>query len=328
MMTKPDAIYARYSSHAQDEGTSIEVQIEQCERAAGGPCRHYIDRAKTGRAMGGRDELIRLLADADAGKIGRVFVYKFDRLGRAAETHVIAQQLDDAHVPLVSATEGTNALARGIQLVVAEDYSRQLAQRTRDGLIKRFEQAAFTGGIAPYGYRVIDRGGRRVLAVESVEAEIVRGVVREFLNESVGLKIMAKRLRERGVASRRGKGWCFTSVRSVLLNPIYTGRVRYNVRRMHLDRRTGRRVPRFRAAAEHCERQDESLRIIDDESFARIQERIGPKAERRGLKRNRGIAAFTGLVFCPEGHKCYRAKSANGKGTYTYYVCSRHQRYD
>src|SRR5688572_10070887 len=74
-MTKTDAIYARYSSHAQDDSTSIEVQIEQCERAAGGKCQHYIDRAKTGRAMGGRTELLRLLADAEASKIKRVLVY-------------------------------------------------------------------------------------------------------------------------------------------------------------------------------------------------------------------------------------------------------------
>src|SRR3954470_20854935 len=162
---KVDVIYGRYSSHAQDDGTSIEVQIEQCERAAGGKCAHYIDRAKTGRAPAGRAELLRMMEDAAAGRIGRVFVYKFDRLGRDAETHVVARQLEEAGAQLVSATEGTNQLARGIQLVVAEDYSRQLASRTRDGLLKRFEQGGFTGGVAPYGYKVVDRDGRRVLAV-------------------------------------------------------------------------------------------------------------------------------------------------------------------
>jgi len=118
---KHDAIYARYSSHAQDDVTSIEVQLEQCERAAGGTCKHYIDRAKTGRTTGGRNALLELLADADAGKVKRLFIYKFDRLGRDAETHMIARQLEDAGVEVVSATEGTNQLSRGIQLVVAED---------------------------------------------------------------------------------------------------------------------------------------------------------------------------------------------------------------
>jgi hypothetical protein len=31
-MRKTTAIYARYSSHAQDGGTSIEVQLDACRR--------------------------------------------------------------------------------------------------------------------------------------------------------------------------------------------------------------------------------------------------------------------------------------------------------
>jgi DNA invertase Pin-like site-specific DNA recombinase len=327
--TKRDALYARYSSHAQDDGTSIEVQIEQCERSAGSTCIHYIDRAKTGRAMGGRSALISLLADADAGKIGRVFVYKFDRLGRAADTHLIAQQLDDARVPLISATEGTNALARGIQLVVAEDYSRQLAMRTRDGLKKRFEQAAFTGGVAPYGYCVVSEGNRRILAIEPSEAGIVREIVHMYLCEAIGFKGIAKRLRAKQIASRRGAGWSFTSVRSLLVNETLTGKVRYNVRRMQLNRGTGKRSPRTKDAAEHMERQDETLRIIDDATFQKIQERIGTSGRKGAVKVNRaGIAPFSGLVYCQCGAKCYRMKSSNAKGTYHYYVCSRHLRYE
>jgi site-specific DNA recombinase len=326
--TKRDAIYARYSSHAQDDGTSIEVQIEQCERSAGGECVHYIDRAKTGRAMGGRTQMLALLADAEAGKVGRVFVYKFDRLGRAADTHLIAQQLEDAGVELISATEGTNALARGIQLVVAEDYSRQLAMRTRDGLIKRFEQAAFTGGVAPYGYHVVSEGTKRVLAIEPSEAEIVREIVHWYLCEAIGFKGIAKRMRERQIASRRGSGWSFTSVRSLLMNEALTGKIKYNTRRMHLNRSTGRRLHKANEASEHLERQDESLRILDDATFQKVKERIGKGASHQKPQAPRGIAPFTGLVYCQCGAKCYRMKKSNAKGTYFYYVCSRHLRYE
>ena len=327
MPGKIDAIYARYSSHAQDDGTSIEVQIEQCERSAGGKCQHYIDRAKTGRAMGGRTQLLALLVDAEAGKIGRVYVYKFDRLGRAADTHLIAQQLEDAGVELISATEGTNALARGIQLVVAEDYSRQLANRTRDGLIKRFEQGGFTGGIPVYGYRVAENNGHKVLAIDADEAAVVREIAGWYLNESIGFGAIASRLRGRHVRTRKGKGWSFTSVRSLLTNPLLRGSVRFNTRRMHLDRRSGRRVHRQRVQAEHLERQDESLRILSDEMFAAIQGRIAAVGRgQTGRQGGKTVSPFTGLVYCPCGAKCYRVKSENKKGSYAYYVCGRHLR--
>ena len=51
---KYDALYARYSSHAQDDSTSIAVQIESGERMAGRKLVHFIDQAKTGRTTGGR----------------------------------------------------------------------------------------------------------------------------------------------------------------------------------------------------------------------------------------------------------------------------------
>lgn len=106
---KHDALYARYSSHSQDDSTSIAVQIESCERMASRKLVHFIDQAKTGRTTGGRTELLRLIQEAEAGRIAKLYVYKFDRLGRTAETHVLVEDLERCGVEVVSVTEGTNA---------------------------------------------------------------------------------------------------------------------------------------------------------------------------------------------------------------------------
>ena len=117
----------------QDGGTSIDVQLDACRRVCGPDAREYIDRAETGRAVANRCEMLRLLKDAEKGIVARVLVYKYDRLGRTSETHTIVADLEDMEVEVISVTEGKEKLARGIQLVVAEHYSRQLGERTRDG---------------------------------------------------------------------------------------------------------------------------------------------------------------------------------------------------
>jgi hypothetical protein len=155
----------------------------------------------------------------------------------------------------------------------------------------------------------------------------VREVAKWYLSESVGLKTIAKRLRDRSIPSRRGKGWSFTSVRLLLTNEIMTGKIRFNVRRMQLDRKSGRRLPRRKATAEHLERQDESLRILDDKTFAPIQKQMKHAARGASPRTGRGLAAFTGLVYCACGSKCYRITSKNRKGSYSYYVCGRHLYY-
>lgn len=326
--SRRDALYARYSSHAQDDSTSITVQIEACERAAGGSLVHFIDQAKTGRTTGGRVELLRLIAEASAGRIGRLYVYKFDRLGRAAETHVLVEDLEACGVEVISVTEGTNALARGVQLVVAADYSRVLAQRTREGLAQRHKEGCWTGGPPPYGYRSVPMdaasgSNRKRLAVHDEEAETVRFVFDSYLAESIGLKEVARRLRDRGIPTRQGGPWGFGTVRSILLNTMVVGDVRYMRRCFKLNKGTGRRVPRFNDEGRHLVKHDESLRIIDDETFRRAQEQLAVNSvsRPRALKE---LRPFTRHLFCAEcGGVCYSRKSENSKGSYRYYSCGR-----
>lgn len=321
---KYDAMYARYSSHAQDDGTSIAVQIEFCERAAGGSLKHFIDEAKTGRTTGGRTELLKLIAEAEAGRIERLFVYKFDRLGRAAETHVLVEDLEQYGVEVISVTEGTNALARGVQLVVAADYSRVLAERTRDGLVQRHKQGCWTGGPAPYGYRVVEAAdGKKRLAIHPEEAATVKFVFETYDSEAVSLKEIANRVRDRGVPTRLGGPWGFTTVRGILTNYMVVGEVRFLRRCYKLNRTTGKRLPKWRDEDRHLVSRDESLRIIDDAMFERVQKRLAENS----VERPRGVAElrpFTRHLFCGEcGTVYYCRKSKNAKAEYHYYSCGR-----
>lgn len=321
-----DALYARYSSHAQDDGTSISVQIEACEKFAGRSLTHFIDEAKTGRTTEGRPELLRLMQEAEAGRIERLHVYKFDRLGRAAATHVLVDDLEQNGVEVISVTEGTNALARGVQLVVAADYSRVLAERTRDGLIQRHKEGCWTGGPPPYGYQIVEGDdGRKRLGIDSDEAATVRFIFDTYLRESIGLKEVARRVAARGIPTRRGGRWGFTTVRSILTNCMLTGEVRYLRRCFKLDRRTGRRVPRWTDESRHLVNRDESLRIIDDTTFERVQSQLSANARNRP-RNPAGIRPFTRHLFCAGcGSVYYARKSKNAKGEYRYYGCGNRQ---
>ena len=330
-MKEKTAVYARYSSHAQDQGTSVDVQLEACGRGLNpSDVREYIDRARTGRAVAGRESLLRLLSDAEAGKVGRVLVYKYDRLGRnLAETSAIIAQLEDCGVEVISVTEGKDTLARGMHLVISEHYSRVLAERTRDGLKNRFKQGAWTGGPPPYGYEIEKvKDGHHRLRINEDEAATVRWVFDTYTGESLGLKEVARRLQKRGVSPRKAVHWTYTAVRGILTNDVCTGRITYNRRRFKLDKQTGRRVPVWRDGEEHLVHEDESLRIIDDDQFQEAQQKLASR--RRGRKGPCLRAAprpFTGLIFCEScGSVCYRRKSKNSKGEYHYYSCGCRQR--
>ena len=324
-----NAAYARYSSHKQDDGTSIEVQLDACHRAAGDACVDYVDRACTGRSVSGRRQLLRLLDNAENGKVDRLFLYKYDRLGRnLAETSAIISRLEDCSVDIISVTEGEDTLARGMHLVIGEHYSRVLAERTRDGLIKRFQQGLWTGGTPPFGYKPVHNGKGRVLSIDEEEAPVVRIMFETYCGQTVGLKQLARQLERKGHTTRGGKPWAFTTIRSILNNPIYTGQMSYLRRRFKLNKTTGKRVPVRRDPSEHLTRQDESLRIITDEQFHLTRQNLAARS-RGGRKPRavRSIRPFTGHIHCEVcGSVCYCRQSKNRKGAYRYYSCGKRQR--
>jgi DNA invertase Pin-like site-specific DNA recombinase len=135
---------ARYSSSSAQEtttgsGSSIAAQLAACHKAAGSDdVVDFVDEAKTGRAMAGRTELLRRLAEAEAGRIAKVLVYKYDRLGRSlAETSTIIADLEDRGVEVVSVTEGRDQLVVGdvvdVRLKLFLGRSNVLCQIIRAG---------------------------------------------------------------------------------------------------------------------------------------------------------------------------------------------------
>ncbi len=135
-------------------------------------------------------------------------------------------------------------------------------------------------------------------------------------------------MRGRGVPTRRGGPWTYTSVRAILANSIYTGKLTYNRRRFRLNKKTGNRVPVFRESDEHLVRQDESLRIISDVDFEAVRRLLAKRSrpETRG-SRQRSKRPFTGLIFCEQCNSvCYGRSSKNSRGFYRYIVCGRRQR--
>jgi hypothetical protein len=254
-------------------------------------------------------------------------VYKYDRLGRnLAETSTILAQLEDNGVEVVSVTEGKDQLARGVQLVAAEHYSRALAERTRDGLMQRFKQHAWTGGPAPYGYQSVEDNGAKRLRVYETEATIIRDIFADYLGGK-GFKAVAHGLHRRGVPTRRGGPWTFASVRAILRNEVYTGKFQYNRRLFKLNRKTGRRVPQWRDQRDVETWEDEGLRIISADDYAEVTRRLGARARPNQRPRpSNTLRPFTGLIYCENGHRCYSRQSKNAKGNYYYYGCGVRQR--
>ncbi len=129
-------------------------------------------------------------------------------------------------------------------------------------------------GRPPYGYKV---GARNRLEVVEDEAVVVRYIFRLYLQEGLGIRLIARRLNEEGLRTRRDRPWSMVSIRDLLRNRAYLGTYQ----------RLGVRVPGTHPA------------LVSPDDFRRVQERL---RERRTNYSPRSVSPFllSGLATC--GH--------------------------
>jgi len=148
---------------------------------------------------------------------------------------------------------------------------------------------------------------------------------------------MAKALNAEGIAAPRPRkhriaaGWCPTGIREMLYNEIYIGRRVWNRSKFVKVPGTNRRVARPRPPQEWKVSQDDSLHIIPQDLWNRVQARLKFQKETYGQGRPAGLLSrsatspylFSGLLVCSEcGAKLTIVTGSSRKGR-AFYGCSR-----
>jgi len=127
--------------------------------------------------------------------------------------------------------------------------------------------------------------------------------------EGASYLMIARELSARGVPSpgstwkrkvRRCKGWMASAVRVILRNPLYCGRMRWNVSQFVRDLNTGSHKRRARPKTDWVEHQDEALRIVPDELYERAQARTraAVNSDKRLKSGGRAKYLLRGLLVC------------------------------
>ena len=303
---RPAASYVRVSSGPQDKGYSPEIQEEAIKDYAKSNG-FYIALegrdAKSGHVTT-REDYLMVLDAAKHHRVDAVIVYMWDRFGRdQAEWLKSAKLLKKWGVEFHSVREGgrlsDDPVVRGVFSGLAEKYSEQLAQRVRPALLKSVERGQHIG-ITPWGYKRVrpehEAKGRYVPS-DLVPVEPAASYVREmFTRYAAGgwpLRALAGWMNSDPACppSPKGAKWTICNVRYILMNPVYTGRIRYQ--RSHKGK--------HETSPEGSEKvhRGNHPALIEVELFDRVQRRID--AARTHEKRSRiprALPIGAGLLKC------------------------------
>ena len=289
------AIYVRVSTDEQaKEGYSIRAQIDKLKSyiqiKEWGFYKVYADEGISGKNITDRPAINELLADIKSGKVNNVLVYKIDRLTRSTKD-------------LIELTEffnktkcGFNSLMESIDTQTASGRMFLkiigiFAEFERENTIERITLACekkvkegytLAGFTTSYGY---DReSGDKVQKINPEEAKIVREVYSMYLDGNMSYYAIARNLNHRGIKPKLGDTWHHASIRGMLTNPNYIGKVRYA-----LD-----------DAERYFEAEGKHEPIITEELFNATQKRIGNIKRVAYTKRPKEDNYFCGVLYCGE----------------------------
>lgn len=301
---KNAVIYARFSSHRQDE-QSIEGQLHVCADYAAREgltvVGEYIDRAISGRSDD-RPDFQRMISDAKKRAFDYVIVYKLDRFARNRyDSAVYKHKLKQSGVRVLSAMEaiGDNPESIILEAVLeasAEYYSVELGQKIRRGRRESAAKGRFLGGGIPTGYKSVD--GK--LVVDEEKAPHIAWALRSYADGMPKTKIIEE-LNRRGLRSRTGKPLGMSALQVAFRSEKYVGVLEQD----------GVRIEGGCPA------------LIDRATFDRVQARLD-LMRRAGAKNKADVEyLLTGKLYCGRCGAAMVGVSGTGRSgnTWYYYQC-------
>ncbi|MDA1810458.1 recombinase family protein [Bacillus anthracis] len=313
-------IYARVSTEEQaTEGYSIKAQkdllIKYAENNNLTIIADYIDEGKSGKSIAGRPQMLRLLEDAKQKKFDAVIVYKLDRLARKTRDSLeIVETLGSQGVQLISLSENIDTTTPHGKMFytvlssLAEMERDQIVGRVKMGMTQRAKEGKWNGGQC-FGYDVKNK--KLVQNVD--ETKVVREIF-DYADQGFGYKKIVGILNRKGYITKRGNVFSIGTLKGILDNPVYIGKIRFNQYENWAEkRRSGKNKDAIIVDGEH-------EAIIPEDLWERVQQ----KRSARSYKAVQSDQPYilTKLIRCPQcGAGMVAGKSKGANKTYRYYKC-------
>ena len=295
-MNKRAIIYARVSTDEQAErGHSLPFQLEECRRYAermGFQIIKEISDTTSGASLN-RPGFSILELMLSTGEAQVVVAYTSDRISRNYYEYVpLIGRWQDKNVELHFVDRGQShndlqgMISDGVFAMLAHTERLKILDRTKNGRIKkaRDDKKPVMTGAVPYGYGRVGKFHEAEMVINPAEAEIVKLIFRWYTTHEDGgplsLMAIAKRLDEMGIKPRSSRLWQPTSVRMILVNETYAGRMYYAKTQMLKD---GRQVPRPKN--EWIPIDIPHLALIDRKTFETAEKRAKRNQERASRNR-------------------------------------------
>lgn len=271
----------------------------------------YREVVSGGESIEDREEMRKVLARIEDPKVAGILVVDPQRLtrGELEDCGLLISTLKYTSTLVATPTmtyDMTNKMERKFfegELMRGRDYldySKEILLRGRIAAVKR---GCYIATNVLFGYRKVVIGKDRTLEPDE-NADIVRMIFDLYVNHDMSYYQIACKLNDMGVKPQKGDEWNKSSIRWMLRNVHYDGKVCFNRVKQVTSMENGEKVTRklMQPVEEIIIAEGKHPALIDHETFMRAQEKIDaniPAKEGFPLRN-----PFAGILYCT---KCGKA---------------------
>jgi len=345
------AVYARVSTQEQaQKNTSIPHQLEDCRKLLLEKgwifFQEYKDEGISGHLTKERHGLQSMLRDARKHYFDLIVVKDYDRFARNKDAiAVIRQELKDLGIQVYAINtpvepkpvnqydpneDDSTTIMEAISDMRADLERKAINRRMIAGRLMKAHAGKIPNRV-PYGYKVIRTLEaskiKRTIEINEEEARKVRFIFNEYSRGNGDRKI-AIAMNRKGWLPPKGDHWSMQTIKYILANPTYTGKVWWGWR--HAEYKKTKEWQRrgkigYIGKGDHTPIIDEALATLVQEIRAnRIKQVRGGTGRSLGLLTGiaKCIRCKSGVGYQKRQNKRSR-KNPNWKDTITYeYICT------
>lgn len=244
-----------------------------------------------------RDAIQDLKIAAEKKEFDVLLVFMFDRIGRIDdETPFVVEWFIKHGIEVWSVNEGeqrmdnhVDKLMNYIRFWQANGESQKTSTRVKTRLNQMTMDGQFTGGVAPFGYKLIKSGkinkkGRELMeiVIDDDEAEIIKMIFDMTVKEGYGSYRMSALLNEKGIRTHNGSKFQCNTINRILRNRLYCG---------------------YLVSGGVESEQLERLKIIDENIFDQAQYILQQRSQKNEQKQQiarttKGSTLLSGNIYC------------------------------
>lgn len=277
----------------------------------------------SGETIASRPMMQKTLSDVEQGIWEGVLVMEVERLARGdtidqgivAQTFKLSDTLIITPIKTYDPNDEFDEEYFEFGLFMSRREYKTIKRRLNVGRIASIKEGKYVSNIAPYGYKRIklvnDKGF--TLSPLSEEEKIVKLIYRWYAYSGHGCSKISDLLNEMSIPTRTNSKWRYTTIRDILQNPVYIGKLRWGARAQKKRIENGNVVISRPRANEYILADGLHQAIITNELFDIVQKKFSEHkplpVSAKSMKN-----PLAGLVICAKcGNKMQRRPYKSNK---------------